>query len=79
MCGVTIDGISLGSDGVSLIPTSLMRKQRSREFVRSPAGGIGPVTNAEGVLAAWLLLTQHEEHLKGPVRVSLEFAKMLVG
>lgn len=30
------------------------------------------------LLAAWLLLTQHEEHLAVLIRISLEFAEMSV-
>lgn len=41
-------------------------------------GETRPASNAMGVLSAWLLLTEHEDYLKVPVRVSLEFAKMVV-
>lgn len=42
-------------------------------------GETGPVFHTKRALVAWFLLTQHEAYLRVPVRVSAEFAKMLVG
>lgn len=65
----------------TLIPALHMRTWKLgglRGFTLASNGETGPAINAMRVLSAGLLLTKHEEYFKEPVRVSLEFAKMLV-
>ena len=77
-----IDRIALGKGSVTPFPTLHIRKWRSREFERFALQLVTlglDLFSTLRVFVACLLLTQHEEYLRMPVRVSVEFAKMLVG